>query len=132
MQATGKAENLYKRVGIIKPNNSYMKKYLLGITALAMAVGLSAFTAPPKSKKKDFDLYWFIVKPGWGMASHFNNAKVDFHSKAEFSPTGICMVWPWTYKCVIGFESYDVNSTTNTLLPGDRYPVAIGEKRPTF
>jgi len=104
-----------------------MKKYLLEITALVMAVGWSAYTAPPKSKKGPFDLYWFIVKPGWGMASGFNNGMVDFHSISDIAPTGICMVFPWTYKCVIGFESWDVNSTDNTLLPGTRYPVAVGE-----
>lgn len=109
-----------------------MKKYLLGVTALVMAVGLSAYTAPPKKKKGSYDLYWYVVKPGWGMASGFNNGMVDFHSKADVVPTGICMVWPWTYKCVIGFDPTDVNNADNTLLPGTRFPVAIGEKRPTF
>jgi len=109
-----------------------MKKYLLGVTALLMAVGLSAYTAPPKKKDGPFDLYWFVVKPGWGMASGFNNGMVDFHSVSDVVPTGVCLVWPWTYKCVIGFDPADVDKVNNTLLPGTYFPVAIGEKRPTF
>lgn len=43
----GKAENLYKRVGNLLPLNfSFMKKYLLGLFAVALAVGFSAFNAP--------------------------------------------------------------------------------------
>jgi hypothetical protein len=109
-----------------------MKKYLLGLTALVMAVGMSAFTAPPKPKKKSFDLYWFVVKPGWGLASGFTNSKVDYLTTSPVVPTGVCTVFPWDYKCVIGFEEQDVNTTTNTLFSGSRYPVAIGEKRPTM
>lgn len=109
-----------------------MKKYLLGITAFLLAAGLSAYTKPPKVKKGPFDLYWFIVKPGYGPASGFSNTMVDFHSKSDVEPIGICQVFPWTYKCVIGFEEWDVDISTNTLYSGYRYPVFIGERRPTF
>ena len=108
-----------------------MKKYLLGITALVMAVGLSAFTAPEK-KKKDFDLYWFVVKPYYGSLSGFNNSMVTYLTKSPYMPEGICLVFPWDYKCTIGFEEFYVNTTTHTLLPGTHYPTAVGEKRPTM
>lgn len=108
-----------------------MKKYLLGITALVMAVGLSAFTAP-KKKKKDFDLHWFVVKPNYGYFSGFTNSMVEYLTTSPYMPEGICMVFPWTYKCTIGFEDADVNTTTHSLFSGNRYPVYIGEKRPTM
>ena len=107
-----------------------MKKYLLGLIALVMAFGLSAFTAPPKSKKMPFDVWWFVVKPGWGIASGFSNNMVDYHSTADVMPQGVCMVFPWTYKCVIGFDAVDVNAATNMLHPGTRYPIYVAEKRP--
>jgi hypothetical protein len=108
-----------------------MKKYLLGITALVMAVGLSAFNAP-KKKKKDFDLYWFVVKPNYGASSGFANYMVDYLTTSPYMPEGICMVFPWSYKCTIGFEDADVNTATNTLATGVHFPVYVGEKRPTM
>lgn len=96
-----------------------------------MAVGLSAFTAPEK-KKKDFDLHWFVVKPNFGISSGFNNAMVDYLTTSPYMPEGICLVFPWNYKCTIGFEDDDVNTTTHTLLSGTRYPAVVGEKRPTM
>ena len=108
-----------------------MKKYLLGITALVMAVGLSAFNAP-KKKKKAFDLYWFVVKPGYGPSSGFTNTMVTFLTKSPYMPEGICMVFPWNYKCTIAFEDADVITATNTLASGVHYPVYVGEKRPTM
>jgi hypothetical protein len=39
-----------------------MKKYLLGIFAVLIALGLSSFTAPKKhSAAKSTDLYWYAV-----------------------------------------------------------------------
>lgn len=117
-----------------------MKKYLLGITAIAMAISLSAYTAPKgniikankKNKNSPFDLWWFKVNPGFGMASGFTNGMVEFIEVSPYMPEYICNVWPWTWKCTIGFDILDVDETTNRLSPGPRYPFAIGELRPDY
>ena len=96
-----------------------------------MAVGLSAFNAP-KKKKKAFDLYWFVVKPNFGGLSGFTNGMVDFVVKSPYMPEGICMVFPWIYKCTIAFEDADVVTSTNTLASGVHYPAYVGEKRPSL
>jgi hypothetical protein len=114
-----------------------MKKYLLGLVAIMMAIGMSAYTAPKRNiikgkKTKSWDLYWFKVKPGYGIGSGFSNAQVDFITVSPYVPEYICNVFPWTWKCTIGFEVFDVDPATNKLYPGTHYPAAIGELRPDY
>jgi|GEM_PF-994121 len=113
-----------------------MKKYLLGLVAIVMAIGMSAFTAPKRSvvkgKKGSWDLYWFKVKPGFGMASGFNNAMADFVTVLPYMPENICNEFPYKWKCTIAFEIFDVDVSTNQLWPGTHFPVAVGEMRPNY
>ena len=114
-----------------------MKKYLLGLVAIVMAIGMSAYTAPKRNiikgkEKASWDLYWFKVKPGYGMGSSFNNTLVDFVTISPYVPEYVCTEFPWIWKCTIGFDILDVDPTTNQLWPGDHYPVAIGEMRPSY
>jgi hypothetical protein len=60
----GLAEYLFKKVGKFLPHLKlkFMRKYLLGLFAVVMAVSLSAFTSAKSSKEtgKSADLYWFL------------------------------------------------------------------------
>jgi hypothetical protein len=113
-----------------------MKKYLLGVMAIAMAISLSAYTAPKKmpvkNKKGSWDLWWYKIKPGYGTGSLFQNSMVEFITVSPYMPEYICITFPWEYKCTIGFDPLEVDETTNELLPGWREPEAIGEMRPTI
>jgi hypothetical protein len=113
-----------------------MKKYLLGFIAVVMAISMSAYTAPKKvpvkNKKGSWDLWWFLVKPGYGTDSGFDNYSADFLTISPYMPEYICFVWPWLYKCTIGFDDIDIDLSTNKLKPGLHFPVAIGELRPDF
>lgn len=109
----------------------------MGLVAIIMAISLSAFTAPKgklakKNKKGSWDLWWYQVKPGYGISSVFTNDIVDFITVSPYMPEYICTEFPWTYKCTIGFDPIDVDTDTNLLLPGNRIPVAIGEMRPDY
>jgi hypothetical protein len=113
-----------------------MKKYLLGVVAIAMAISLSAFTAPKrmpvKNKKGTWDLWWFKIKPGYGGGSLFQNEMVEFITISPYMPEYICTTFPWLYKCTIGFEVSEIEEGTNDLRWGWREPVASGEMRPTM
>lgn len=114
-----------------------MKKYLLGLVAIVMAIGMSAFNAPKRSvvkgkKKGSWDLYWFKVKPGYGMGSGFDNSMVDYVTASPYVPEYICTEFPWLWKCTIGFELEDVDLDNNQLWPGSHFPAAVGEMRPSY
>lgn len=59
-----------------------MRKYLLGLFAIVMAVSLSAFTSAKSSKEtgKTANLYWFL----YDAASEETGAYLDFGEKATF------------------------------------------------
>lgn len=71
MQKTGKAENLYNRVGkyINQVNFYQMKKVLLASIALVLAIGFSAYKAVP-SKERTMSTFVFI-------GSTYNDANYD-------------------------------------------------------
>lgn len=63
-----------------------MRKYLLGLFAVVMAVSLSAFTSAKSSKEtgKSADLYWFL----YDATSGGTGAYLDFGEKNTFRVTG--------------------------------------------
>ena len=56
-----------------------MRKYVLGLFAIVMAVSLSAFTSAKKGSGKTQDLYWFVYTPGTGVGTY-----LDHGEKSEF------------------------------------------------
>lgn len=63
-----------------------MRKYLLGLFAVVMAVSLSAFTSAKSSKEtgKSADLYWFL----YDATSETTGTYLDFGEKNTFKVPG--------------------------------------------
>lgn len=84
----GLAEHLFKKVGEILPHLKlkFMRKYLLGLFAVVMAVSLSAFTSAKSSNEtgKSANLYWFL----YDATSGETGAYLDFGEKNTFKVIG--------------------------------------------
>lgn len=94
-----------------------MKKYLLGVFAIALAVGLSAFTsakkAPAKSAKTT-NYYWFYVnkslKTPSANISDSDATFIDVTTDDPTPPSGSPSCSSSNYDCLIYFT--DVNKVT--------------------
>lgn len=109
-----------------------MKKNVLGIAAVLVAISLSAFTssAPKKVNKSATRYIWFQTKTGEGADPTLNDAQVIFLAPASSTPpSGSCPGLP-TYNCVVGFDSTQV--TGGTHINGTQPIMALGNKRGTL
>ena len=110
-----------------------MKKYLLGVFAIALAIGFSAFTTSKvHSAKTSTTFYWFEAAQNTGSQSTFVDADVSYIQASASAPTGICS-GTQTYKCVLGFTASQVDLTDpdNPIIVSSQAPAQLGEKRPT-
>jgi hypothetical protein len=93
-----------------------MKKYLLGIIAVVLAVGFSAFTAikPIKKTKDPETLYWYAVENGFTSGGYIAHAQ---------KPTVIlnqgCKDTPLHDICLVGSEDNDLDGVSVTGFDSD-------------
>ena len=98
-----------------------MKKYLLGLVAVVIAVGLSAFTSEKSIKESDSNLtpyYWFLVQPGDGDLQVLNNGNIAEYMGYSVSPPSAGCTGSG-FNCVVGFDEDDVNIEEEKLKTGD-------------
>lgn len=110
-----------------------MKKYLLGIFILALAIGLYSFTIMGNDKNQDPTFYWYLVDSGLGGQADFENDDVSYisgPSTVANAPTGGCPASS-DYKCVVGFRADQINTTSHVLNAGEQTPPATKSKRTT-
>ncbi|HEY4064980.1 MAG TPA: hypothetical protein VGM30_23915 [Puia sp.] len=76
-----------------------MKRKILGIAAIVLAVSLSAFNAAPNGKSY-FAYWWFPLNIGTGTPGTVTNLVYQ-----SFDPYS-CYNWAWGGYCSGGFNSY--------------------------
>ena len=85
-----------------------MKKYLLGIFAVALAIGFSAFTKKNEPKKNFTNYYWFKVATGQESDNTLTNSQVtDYLGFGATAPNAGCPN-DGAKNCVVGFNSDEV------------------------
>jgi len=80
-----------------------MKKYLLGIFAVALAIGFSAFTSPATKKvnSDDSPLHWYLVNYNGAQMEIQPQTPVAYGTKIEVAPGIDCE--GTTRTCAAGF-----------------------------
>ena len=86
-----------------------MKKYFLGLMAVLLALGFSAFTGIRK-KPAFADLYWFQISNQYIPGSPVIQADATFMLESTVAPIGTACTGS-TYDCVAGFNADQVNSS---------------------
>ena len=82
-----------------------MKKYVLGITAVVLAIGLSAFKTSESRSEKFQDTYWFSVDQSNISSGDVTQDDVTFLEKNTGSaPSTSCSGTPTNY-CLINFTN---------------------------
>lgn len=99
-----------------------MKKYFLGIFAVLLAVGFSAFTNI-KAKPEATDLYWFQISNKYTNSQMVNQADASFLQQSATAPLGTGCTGG-IYDCVAGFSATQVNSS-NQLINNSQVPVSV-------
>jgi len=95
-----------------------MKK-IIGILAVVIAIGASAFTAPTKAHS--FNSYkWFIISGTYGLSSPPKASDAAYDGEGTTPPDGGC---PNTqvHQCVSGFNASQVNGS-NQLINDSQVP----------
>jgi hypothetical protein len=85
-----------------------MKKYLLGLFAVVLAVGFSAFTSDVKvaSSDPDQDLYWYVVENGFAKFQQpvFGEQLISKNELLNEEPQEIPCEVGSLVDCIRGFE----------------------------
>lgn len=111
-----------------------MKKYLLGIFAVVLAIGFSAFTPKKESKKNFTDYYWFKVASGQGSDATLNNSQLtDYLGFGSPAPAAGCEN-DGSKNCVVGFNADQVVEIDEInhiyeLTSGDKPYQSVGHTR---
>ena len=112
-----------------------MKKYLIGMIAIVLAIWFSAFTTiKAKPVKTLTDYYWFNVTTGNGNDNTLNSSQTSYISYGSSVPVGTCSGSP-TYNCKVGFSSDQVEEILPgiyRLKTGEQTIVIVGHKRATL
>jgi hypothetical protein len=99
-----------------------MKKYFLGIIAVLLAVGFSAFTNI-REKPESTDLYWFQISNKYTSTQPVGQADAAFIQQSATPPLGAnCS--SGMYDCVAGFTATQVNSS-NQLNDNSQVPASV-------
>lgn len=99
-----------------------MKKYFLGIIAVILAVGFSAFTNI-KVKPESTDLYWFQISNKYTQTQMVKQADATFLQQSATAPLG-SGCFSGIYDCVAGFTATQVNSS-NQLIDNSQVPASV-------
>lgn len=109
-----------------------MKKYFIGMIAITLAIGLSAFTTiESKPAKLMTDYYWFNVTTGNGSDNSLTSSQTTYISYGSSVPVGTCS-GSQIYNCKVGFNADQVEEIlpgTFRLKSGEQNIVITGHKR---
>jgi hypothetical protein len=105
-----------------------MKKYLLGIFAVVIAVSLSAFNNMTP-KPKFTDPYWFKISGQHLPGASVPSSDAMFIQQSASSPTSLDCTGG-NYDCIAGFNQSQVNTSNNTL-NGSQVPGSVTGKKPS-
>jgi hypothetical protein len=107
-----------------------MKTNIIGIFAIALAIGLSAFTSPVKRANKPIGTYWFLIDGSVAAGSHKVPANsATFLQQSISAPTeSVCTTG--TQQCVSGFTAAQVNTSTNQLKDDNEIPAMQPQTQP--
>lgn len=99
-----------------------MKKNLLGIIAVLLAVGLSAFTNF-KEKPKLTDPYWFQISNQYTSLQAVKQVDATFIQQSATAPLGTGCSGS-SYDCVAGFDATQVNGS-DKLIDDYQVPTSV-------
>lgn len=99
-----------------------MKKFLVPLLAIVMALGGSAFTDKKKVPSKPLTNYiWFNVDDGYGNLSALTDGEVTFNSALSSAPSSNPGCNQMGLKnCVVGFTEDQVDNTGQHLKSGSQ------------
>ncbi|MGF7080447.1 hypothetical protein [Mucilaginibacter sp. UYCu711] len=106
-----------------------MKKNIIGILAVIIALSASAFTVPHQAENKKFtDLKWFNISGSVAASSPTPSANATYRSGDDgpSAPTNSCA--GTGKQCVSGYDASQVDPTTNMLIGTSQTPVTVVEK----
>lgn len=106
-----------------------MKRNLLALFAIVLAIGFSAFTNV-NAKKETTNYYWFKVKSGVSITpgSFVQNADVEYLNEFDNSAPSVIGCDGGTKYCVVGFSSAQVSGAPGEILE-EEVPEAEGSRR---
>lgn len=97
-----------------------MKTRIIGLLAIAIAISLSAFTAPKKAATGSGD-YWFLIDDGIAPGNAVMASKAHFVQQSVTPPSEPSCSGS-TNQCLSGFISTQVNQSTNRLKDDNQVP----------
>ena len=110
-----------------------MKKYFLGIFAVALVIGISAFSTVKKVQPKPLTTYyWFQVNSMQGDDNTLDNSQVVFLEAGTSIPQGSCS--GSGHNCRVGFTADQVQLVEGSVYEIKNAPQAItivGQTRST-
>lgn len=105
-----------------------MKKNLLAIFAVIIAVGLSAFNnIQPKARFTD--LYWFKISGQHLPGASVPSSDAMFIRQSATAPTDPVNCTGGDYDCIAGFTQSQVNTSTDQL-NGSQVPNSVSSEKP--
>ncbi|MEO7214532.1 MAG: hypothetical protein ABIX36_17130 [Mucilaginibacter sp.] len=104
-----------------------MRKNFLGIAAIVIALGASAFTAPNRSHGKLVTYKWFQITANRTTDQSVPSSGATYLGESEMPPTGDGCNNLSNKQCVSGFSAGQVTSTNH--LDGPQIPEAIAATR---
>lgn len=92
-----------------------MKRKILGLAAIAIAITASAFTVPSTKAPKGLVSYkWFEISGQIGLTSAVPQANATYLGEGTTAPDGDCPSGT-TYQCVSGFNASQVNGSNQLI-----------------
>jgi hypothetical protein len=112
-----------------------MKRYFLGLVAVVLAIGFSAFTS--KSAKEDLTSYYYfqIATSNYNLTDAVFKADATFLTFSATPPLGSGCNTTSTKQCVSGFEAAQVQAIPGTnpvqyeLKDDNRVPIVTPRKK---
>ena len=91
-----------------------MKKNILGLAAIAIALFASAFTTPSKAHGRGTGDYWFSISGNIAAGGTVPQADATFIQQSVTPPSETCMSGT-VHQCVSGFVASKVNTSTDQV-----------------
>lgn len=99
-----------------------MTTKLIGVLAIAIAIGLSAFTNPVKKNNNFTGTYWFLINDGIPAGSHKVPAADATFVQQSVSAPSEPSCSGGTNQCLSGFTASQVNTMTDQLKDDNQIP----------
>ncbi len=104
-----------------------MKKYLLGLLAIILAVSFSAFTNVKAKSSKLTSYKWFQISGTYSPTSAVLQVDASYLGEGEIPPSGSGCSGS-TNQCVSGFNSTQVDQS-NQLIDDNQTPAVTPNKK---